>query len=157
MRPGPTKKQVQQKAIRVLKQKKLLENQRENMANTSFNMDQTNFTIQSLKDTQVTMSVMKNGMKAMKKENKKLNIGKIESMQDEMEDMMMDSNEIMDVMGRSYGVGNDIDEHELEAELDALGDEMFLEDEDSSYLDVVGKDGANRLPAVPNGLPGNGN
>merc|ERR1711879_144009 len=38
MRPGPAKKQVQQKALRVLKQKKILEVQRENMANTSFNM-----------------------------------------------------------------------------------------------------------------------
>merc|ERR1712226_25490 len=154
MRPGPTKKQVQQKAIRVLKQKKLLENQRENMANTSFNMDQTNFTIQSLKDTQVTMSVKKNGMKAMKKENKKLNIGKIESMQDEMEDMMMDSEEIMGIMGRSYGVGNDIDEDDLEAELDALGEE-FLEDEDNSYLDAIGEVGTGNLPAIPSVGPKN--
>merc|ERR1711976_289148 len=106
VRPGPTKKQIQQKALRVLKQKKMLESQRENMANTSFNMDQTNFAIQNMKDTQ------------------KLNIGKIENMQDEMEDMMMDSEEIMGIMGRSYGIGNDIDEDELEAELDALGNDL---------------------------------
>ena len=41
MRPGPAKNQVQQKALRVLKQRKMYENQRESMANTSFNMDQT--------------------------------------------------------------------------------------------------------------------
>merc|ERR1711976_940610 len=133
VRPGPTKKQIQQKASRVLKQKKMLESQRENMANTSFNMDQTNFAIQNMKDTQVTVSAMKAGMKEMKKETKKLNIGKIENMQDEMEDMMMDSEEIMGIMGRSYGIGND--EDELEAELDALGNYLF--DEDSSYLDAV--------------------
>merc|ERR1719219_2149553 len=135
MRPGPAKKQVQQKALRVLKQKKMLEGQRENMANTSFNMDQTNFAIQNMKDTQVTVSAMKAGMKEMKKETKKLNIGKIENMQDEMEDMMMDSEEIMGIMGRSYGIGigNDIDEDE--AELDALGDDLL--DEDCSYLDAV--------------------
>merc|ERR1712023_597811 len=96
VRPGPTKKQIQQKALRVLKQKKMLESQRENMANTSFNMDQTNFAIQNMKD--------------------------------EMEDMMMDSEEIMGIMGRSYGISNDIDEDELEAELDALGDDLFDED-----------------------------
>merc|ERR1711976_510118 len=126
IRPGPTKKQIQQKALRVLKQKKMLESQRENMANTSFNMDQTNFAIQSMKDTQVTVSAMKAGMKEMKKETKKLNIGKIENMQDEMEDMMMDSEEIMGIMGRSYGIGNDIDEDELEAELDALGNYLSM-------------------------------
>merc|ERR1712176_516977 len=146
VRPCPTKKQIQQKALRVLKQKKMLESQRENMANTSFNMDQTNFAIQNMKDTQVTVSAMKAGMKEMKKETKKLNIGKIENMQDEMEDMMMDSEEIMGIMGRSYGIGNDIDEDELEAELDALGDDLF--DEDSSYLDAVDNQSVH-LPSIP--------
>merc|ERR1711912_226182 len=146
VRPGPTKKQIQQKALRVLKQKKMLESQRENMANTSFNMDQTNFAIQNMKDTQVTVSAMKAGMKEMKKETKKLNIGKIENMQDEMEDMMMDNEEIMGIMGRSYGIGNDIDEDELEAELDALGDDLL--DEDTSYLDAVDNHGIS-LPSIP--------
>merc|ERR1711893_99428 len=136
MRPGPAKNQVQQKALRVLKQKKMYENQRESMANTSFNMDQTNFAIQNMKD----------GMKAMKKENKKLNIGKIENMQNELEDMMYDSQEIMDVMGRSYGA--DVDDDELEAELDALGDDI-LGDADDSYLDVVETP---NLPSVPSGF-----
>merc|ERR1712014_553709 len=154
VRPGPTKKQVQQKALRVLKQKKMLEGQRENMANTSFNMDQTNFAIQSMKDTQVTVSAMKAGMKEMKKETKKLNIGKIENMQDEMEDMMMDSEEIMGIMGRSYGIGNDIDEDELEAELDALGDDLL--DEDSSYLDAVDNQSVH-LPSIPGNKIGENN
>lgn len=153
LRPGPAKKQVQQKALRVLKQKKLLESQRESMANTSFNMDQTSFAIQNMKDTQVTVNVMKTGMKAMKQENKKLNIGKVESIQDEMEDMMLDSEEIMGIMGRSYGVGADVDEDELEAELDALGDE-FLGDEDDSYLDVISADN-HVLPSIPSVRPGN--
>jgi charged multivesicular body protein 5 len=154
VRPGPTKKQIQQKALRVLKQKKMLESQRENMANTSFNMDQTNFAIQNMKDTQVTVSAMKAGMKEMKKETKKLNIGKIENMQDEMEDMMMDSEKIMGIMGRSYGIGNDIDEDELEAELDALGDDLF--DEDSSYLDAVDNQSVN-LPSIPGNKIGENN
>ena len=36
--------------------------------------------------------------------------------------MMYEANEIQDVMGRSYGIGDDIDEAELEAEFDALGE-----------------------------------
>merc|ERR1712046_201532 len=88
----------------------------------------------------------KAGMKEMKKETKKLNIGKIENMQDEMEDMMMDSEEIMGIVGRSYGIGNDIDEDELEAELDALGDDLL--DEDSSYLDAVDNQSIS-LPSIP--------
>ena len=34
---------------------------------------------------------------------------------------MYEANEIQEVMGRSYGIGDDIDEAELEAEFDALG------------------------------------
>lgn len=55
-------------------------------------------------------------------------------MQDEMEDIMDQANEIQETLGRSYGVPDDIDEDELEAELDALGDEMF-EEEEPSYLE----------------------
>ena len=35
--------------------------------------------------------------------------------------MMFEANEIQEVMGRSYGIGDDIDEADLEAEFDALG------------------------------------
>ena len=35
---------------------------------------------------------------------------------------MYEANEIQEVMGRSYGIGDDIDEAELEAEFDALGE-----------------------------------
>ena len=40
MRNGPAKNNVKQKAMRILKQKRMYENQRENIAQQSFNMDQ---------------------------------------------------------------------------------------------------------------------
>lgn len=55
-------------------------------------------------------------------------------MQEEMEDIMDQANEIQETLGRSYGVPEDIDEDELEAELDALGDELY-EEEEPSYLE----------------------
>jgi hypothetical protein len=53
-------------------------------------------------------------------------------LQDDLADMLEDANEVQEALGRSYGMP-DVDEDELEAELDALGDEFAL-DEDSSYL-----------------------
>ena len=47
---------IKQKALRVLKQRKMYESQRENLSNQSFNMEQTNFATQMLKDTKVTVS-----------------------------------------------------------------------------------------------------
>ena len=59
-------------------------------------------------------------------------------MQDELEDMLEQANEVQDVMGRSYGVP-DVDEAELEAELEALTNELAA-DTDASYLDDAVKD-----------------
>uniref|UniRef100_A0A6P4ESC9 Charged multivesicular body protein 5 n=1 Tax=Drosophila rhopaloa TaxID=1041015 RepID=A0A6P4ESC9_DRORH len=78
MREGPAKNSVKQKALRVLKQKKAYEQQAESLRNQSFNMEQANYAAQSLKDTQATVAAMKDGVKQMKTEYKKINIDQIE-------------------------------------------------------------------------------
>ena len=64
-----------------------------------------------------------------------------------MADMLEQADEVQEALGRNYGTP-DIDESELEAELEALGDEM-LGDEDSSYLDD-----AMKAPSAPDREPG---
>lgn len=147
MRDGPAKNSVKQKALRVLKQKKMYEAQADNLRQQAFNMEQANYAHQSLKDTHSTVVAMKAGVKAMQKDFKKINIDEIEDIQDDMADMLEMSEEVQEVLGRSYGTP-DIDESELEAELDALGDEIALDD-DSSYLDDAVK-----APAAPDKEPG---
>ncbi len=56
----------------------MYEQQMEGLRNQSFNMEQTNFATQQLKDTKSTVDAMKTGMKEMKREYKKVDIGKIE-------------------------------------------------------------------------------
>lgn len=146
MKDGPTKNGVKQKALRLLKQKKMYENQRENLANQSFNMEQTNFATQMLKDTKTSVDAMRLGVKEMKKEYKKVNVDQIEDLQDELEDMMEQANEVQEVMGRSYGLGEGVDESELEAELEALTDELAT-DTDTAYLDEI------NAPSVPSRVP----
>ena len=70
-----------------------------------------------------------------------------QDLQDELEDLTEQSNELQEVMGRSYGMP-EVDDDELEAELDALGDEIALDD-DTSYLDD-----AVRAPNAPTTVPG---
>ena len=48
MRNGPAKNNVKQKALRILKQKRMYENQRENIAQQSFNMDQVYFRLRNI-------------------------------------------------------------------------------------------------------------
>lgn len=142
MREGPSKNAVKQKAMRVLKQKKQYETQIDGLRNQSFNMEQANYAAQTLKDTKSTINAMRDGVGQMKKEFKNVNIEEIEDIQDDMADMLEQSDEIQQVMGNSYGVP-DIDDDELAAELDALGDEIAIDD-DASYLDDVVK-----APAAP--------
>merc|ERR1711910_242504 len=147
MREGPAKNSVKQKALRVLKQKKQYESQSENLRNQAFNMEQTNYATQSLKDTKTTVNAMKLGVKEMKKEFKNVNIDQIEDLQDDLADMLEDANEVQEALGRTYGMP-EIDEADLEAELDALGDDFALDD-DTSYLDE-----ANKAPDAPLKDPG---
>lgn len=53
-----------------------------------------------------------------------------------MEDLIDQANEIQESLGRTYGVPDEIDEEDLQAELDALGldDDLVGEGEMPSYL-----------------------
>lgn len=128
---------AKQRAMQILKQKKMYERQRDQMMQQSFNMEQQSFAITSLQDTVTTVDAMKEGAKAMKKQFKKIDVDQIESLHDELEGLMEDNQDIQEVLGRSYGM-EDVDEGDLEAELDMLGDEMLEEaltdDAPPSYL-----------------------
>jgi charged multivesicular body protein 5 len=147
MREGPSKNLVKQKALRILKQKRMYEGQKDQLNQQTFNMEQSNFAIQGMKDNQITVAAMADGLKTMKNEYKKLNIDKIDRLQDDMEDMLDMNNDIQEALGRQYDTP-DIDEADLEAELEALGDELQM-DGDSSFLDD-----ALSTPGVPTGVPG---
>ena len=125
MKPGPAKQQVQKRAMAILKQKKMYENQREQTRNQQFNMDQVMFAQESLAETANTVSAMKDANKALKKQFKAIDINQVEDMQDDMADLLEQAEEIQNAMGRSYNT-DDIDEADLEAELAAMEDDPSL-------------------------------
>ncbi|KIO29034.1 hypothetical protein M407DRAFT_71075, partial [Tulasnella calospora MUT 4182] len=132
MRPGPGKEAVQRRALGVLKQKKLYEGQIQQLQQQAFNMESAAMTTENLRNTMATMDAMKQANAEMKRQYGKIDIDKIEQMHYDMEDMIEQANEIQESLGRSYGVPDEIDEDELQAELDAL--ETLEEDETPSYL-----------------------
>lgn len=154
MKEGPAKRVVKEKALRLLRQKKVYESQRDVLYQQSFNIEQQNMAIQTMKDTKTTVNAMKLGLKEMKKEYKNIKLNEIEDLQDQMEDMFEDANEIQEVMGRTYGMP-EVDEADLEAELEALGDDLAL-DTDNSFLDTPSiptrEPGADTLPADKDGV-----
>jgi len=83
---------------------------------------------------------MKEGLKVMKKEMKPLrNIGAIEAMMDETSDLMMDANEVQECLGRSYDLGDEVTEEDLEAELAMYEEGMFEEVGEVSLAPAGGK------------------
>ncbi|KAI8620210.1 Snf7 family, partial [Chytriomyces sp. MP71] len=115
MRDGPAKDSVKQKAMRILKQKKLYEGQKDQLTAQAWNMEQASMTTENLKNTVVTVDAMKAANKEMKAQYKKINLDAVEKLQDEMEDLMEQANEIQETMGRSYGLPDGIDDEDLEA------------------------------------------
>ena len=139
MKPCAAKTQLQQRALRVLKQKKMYEKQRDAVYNQQFNIDQTKFATESVKDTITTVAAMKTASKQLKTDMKAVKINEIEDLHDDMSDMLEDADEINEIMGRAYGVPEEVDEEDLMAELDAMEDELATEAEESkdevpSYL-----------------------
>lgn len=131
-RPGPAQEAVKARAMRVLKQKRMYEGQRDMLYNQTINLDQVAFAAEGIKDAQQTMSALKSANKELKGMMKSVKIEDIDSLQDGMMDMMDISNEIQDSLGRSYNVPDDIDEEELMGELDALEADMGIEAESDS-------------------------
>ncbi len=127
MRDGPGKTAIKQKALKVLQQRKMYEGQRDQMQSQSWNMEQANMMQDNLKNVMTTVDAMKTTNKSLKQQYGKINIDKIEKMQDEMADLMEIGNDIQESISRSYDVPEDVDEAELDAELEALGDEAEME------------------------------
>jgi charged multivesicular body protein 5 len=127
MRDGPGKTALKQKALKVLQRRKMYEGQRDQLEQQSWNMQQAGMMTDNLKNVMTTVDVMKQTTKSLKQQYGRINIDKIERMQDEMADLMDMGNDIQESISRSYDVPEEVDEAELDAELEALGNEVELE------------------------------
>lgn len=129
MREGPGKAALKQKALKVLQRRKQYEAQREQLEAQAWNMEQAQTMQDNLKNTMATVDALRSTNKALRREYGKVDLGKIERLQDEMADLLDVGNEIQETLARSYDVPEDVDEAELDAELEALGQEVELERE----------------------------
>ncbi|GAM85952.1 hypothetical protein ANO11243_039620 [Dothideomycetidae sp. 11243] len=129
MRDGPGKNALRQRAKGVLERRRAFEMQKDQLAGQSWNMQQAGMMADNLRNTMVTVDAMKTATKELKKQYGKVDIDKIEKLQDEMADLMDVGNEIQASIARGYEVPDEVDEAELDAELEALGEEGAFEHE----------------------------
>jgi charged multivesicular body protein 5 len=151
-RPGPAQEALKRRALTILKQKRMYENQRETLYNQQFNMEQTRFTVESIQDTVQTVQALKSAntqMKGAMKANKELDLNFIDNLQDELADMSDLTNEINEMMGQSYAIPDDVDEADLMAELDALETDLAMEEAVGATPSYLQEPELPELPAAP--------
>ncbi|KAI5461988.1 Snf7 family [Mariannaea sp. PMI_226] len=129
MREGPGKKAIKAKALKVLQRRKAYEAELEKLESQVWNMEQAQSMQDNLKNVMTQVDAMKTTNKELKRQYGKIDIDKIERLQDEMADLMDVGNEIQESLSRGYDIPDDVDETELDAELEALGMEVEYEQE----------------------------
>lgn len=129
MRDGPGKTALKQKALKVLQRRKQYEAQRDQLQSQVWNMEQAGAMQDNLKNVMTTVDALKTTNKELRRQYGKVDIDKIERLQDEMAELMDVGNEINESLARAYDVPEDVDEAELDAELEALGQEVEMERE----------------------------
>lgn len=147
------KKNIQKRAMEVLKRKRMYETQRDQLAGQQFNIDQASFGIESAKASVSTVAAMKAANTELKATIKNdLKIDDVDDLVGDMADLMDEFQEINEALAQNFSTPDDIDEADLEAELDMLEDEFEDElgetDEVPSYLQSA------VLPPTPTGMPG---
>jgi len=128
MRDGPGKGAIKQRAKACLERRRMYESQKDQLMSQSWNMEQASMMQDNLRNTMTTVDAMKTTTKELKKQYGKVDIDKIEKLQDEMADLMDIGNEIQESISRSYDLPEEVDEAELDAELEALGEDVGFED-----------------------------
>ncbi|QLG75002.1 hypothetical protein HG535_0H03290 [Zygotorulaspora mrakii] len=116
---------LRQQALKLLNKRKKLEQMRDSLDSQSWSMSQAQMTSDNLKNTMITVNALKQTNKALKSQYGKINIDKLQDMQDEMMDLIEQGDELQEILSANTLNGDieDIDESELDAELDALGEE----------------------------------
>ena len=115
-----------QKALQVMKRRKLYEQQLETLMGQQMNLEQAQFAQDSIQDTINSVNAMQQAYNVQKKMMKQINLNHVEKVMDDMSDLQMDTDEINEIMSRNYALEG-LDEDELEEELMGLDAEM-LED-----------------------------
>lgn len=119
---------LRQQALKLLNKRKKLEQMRDSLDTQSWSMTQAQMTSDNLKNTMVTVNALKQTNKALKAQYGKINLDKLQDMQDEMADLIEQGDELQQMLAINSVNGDieDVDESELDAELDALAEEQLM-------------------------------
>jgi len=135
-------------ALQALKRKKRYDKQLQQIDGTLSTIEMQREALEGANTNTAVLETMNNAAKALKVANNKLDVDQVHDMMDDIAEQQDVAKEISEAISNPVAFGQEFDDDELEAELDALGEELELEEQealDEQLLDV----GPARLPDVP--------
>ncbi|CCK72578.1 Vps60p KNAG_0K02150 [Huiozyma naganishii CBS 8797] len=121
---------LRQQAMKLLAKRRRLEQMRDSLDAQEWNMQQAQMTSETLQNTAVTVTAMQRSNAALKQQYGKIDLDKLEDLQDEMQELVARGDELQSAlaMGNPAEI-DDLDEDELDAELAALEQDADAFDE----------------------------
>jgi len=133
-------------ALQALKRKKRYDSQLQQIDGTLSTIEMQREALEGANTNTAVLTTMNDAAKALKKANNELDVDKVHDMMDDIAEQQDVAKEISEAISNPVAFGQEFDEDELEAELDALGDELELEEQeklDDQLLNI------GPLPSVP--------
>ncbi|XP_063225028.1 charged multivesicular body protein 4b [Bacillus rossius redtenbacheri] len=131
-------------AIQALKRKKRYERQLQQIDGTLSTIEMQREALEGANTNTAVLTTMKNAADALKAAHKNMDIDNVHDMMDDIAEQQDVAREISDAISNPVAFGQDVDEDELEAELEALEQEEL----DKELLGV-GTPAVDDLPAPP--------
>lgn len=123
-RGAPAQRSLRMRMKNILQRRKLLENQLNMAYNTSAGLQQASFALETTSMVQEQMAVTKAAVGQLKAQHQLLDLDAMDDVQADMAELLADAADISDLMSRPYGLPDEVDDMDLDAELAALGDQF---------------------------------
>merc|ERR1712211_56115 len=140
-------------ALQALKRKKRYDSQLQQIDGTLSTIEMQREALEGANTNTAVLTTMNDAAKALKKANNELGVDKVHDMMDDIAEQQDVAKEISEAISNPVAFGQEFDEDELEAELDALGEELELDEQealDKQMLDIGPSVG---LPDIPTAEP----
>lgn len=140
-------------ALQALKRKKRYDSQLQQIDGTLSTIEMQREALEGANTNTAVLTTMNDAAKALKKANNELDVDKVHDMMDDIAEQQDVAKEISDAISNPVAFGQEFDEDELEAELDALGEELELEEQEKLDDQLLNIGPAVGLPDIPTAEP----
>jgi len=140
-------------ALQALKRKKRYDKQLQQIDGTLSTIEMQREALEGANTNTAVLTTMSDAAKALKKANADLDVDKVHDMMDDIAEQQDVAREISEAISSPVAFGQEFDEDELEAELDALGEELELEEQEELDKQLLDVGPTVALPDVPRAVP----